>query len=111
MKVAMLSIALTLFAAATATHVSGNVAPPTRALDAENERMNGLNEMDGFDPSNFDLGGTNYRALRGLNDEAIGMEDYGADLDENDELVVAGGAAVRGGAVAVPPIRRRRGFY
>ncbi|KAG3118414.1 hypothetical protein PI124_g11191 [Phytophthora idaei] len=51
-----------------------------------------------------DAGGLGGRALRGLSDELV---DDGTVANDNDEIVVAGRAVARGGAVVARPGPRR----
>ncbi|KAG7388782.1 hypothetical protein PHYPSEUDO_011801 [Phytophthora pseudosyringae] len=119
MKTFFFIFASILFALSTATHVPGHVALPKHAkhskvVNGEDRFLmsdpNGNAELDGgilggddMDDGEDDgdadgLGG--FRALRGISDELV---NDGTAMDGNDEVVVAGGAAVRGGAVVARP--------
>ncbi|KAG3111513.1 hypothetical protein PI124_g936 [Phytophthora idaei] len=68
--------------------------------------IGGLGGMGGIGGIGGIGGAGGYRALRGLSDE---QANDGAAKNDNDVVVVAGGAVVRGGAVVARPRPRPRG--
>ncbi|KAG6968226.1 hypothetical protein JG688_00005906 [Phytophthora aleatoria] len=68
--------------------------------------IGGMGGMGGIGGIGGIGGAGGYRALRGLSDE---QANDSAAKNDNDEVVVAGGAVVRGGAVVARPRPRPRG--
>ncbi|KAL3668909.1 hypothetical protein V7S43_006198 [Phytophthora oleae] len=116
MKTVFLVLASILVSLTMANHMPGHMSPRKHAkhpkvVEGENRLLQGdLGSDSGGDGdmgghSGDDASGSDgYRALRGLSDELV---DANTDLKGDDEVVVAGGTAVRGGAVVARPGPRR----